>query len=681
MNPDAVEICGGGDEDCDGDIDDEDSSVESPTWFADLDRDGFGDPEQSFEACAPPLGYVDNDADCDDARAEIRPGAEELCDLLDHDCDGDVDENAADLSVWYVDSDGDGWGDKSSVLAACVKPSGYSAFDSDCDDLEPTTYPGAEESCGAGVDSNCDGSVDTDGDGDGFLACEDCDDRNASVNSRATEICNGIDDDCDGDIDDDDSTISTSSQTSWYRDADSDGYGNASVVSLRCTQPSGTVSDDTDCDDTWAGAHPGLLEVCDDGGDNDCDGSSTDCVHGRAKAQGTWTGITSGDSTGQTLWAADFDGDGSTDLAIGAPEGDSVYIVYGPSSGGSLSSEDTFAAASSGDGPGSSLHGGDTNADGVTDLLIGAEDGEAVYVLTGPPSTGGSLASADAVISGSDALGTSVRWVNNDGNGFVDAIMSAPETSSTLSPNEGTVYLFSGPVAGNMSVSSANATVQGAAGENLGGLLLGLDSDGDGQDESAMTGDSGLLSSSGSVWLFATLSGSQDSSDADVEISGGDGLFAALASSDVDGDGYPDLLIGDPNDSSGQGSVYLVLGPITSDSSVGSPDARITGSSSNGLGSALAIVPDLDGDGIDELWIGASEASSAHLWLGGSAVSGSLRVADAPLDFSGSSGTLGESLAVGDVNGDGIPDLIAADPSYNGNTGSVLFLAGGELPF
>ncbi|MFT5585269.1 MAG: hypothetical protein ACI9VR_002857, partial [Cognaticolwellia sp.] len=533
VNPDAAELCSGLDEDCDGLVDDDDDSAETPTWFADLDRDGFGDPDTAFDACYPPLGYVDNDGDCDDSEAGVRPGATEYCDSQDEDCDGDVDEGAVDQTIWYVDSDSDGWGDESMVQAACTTPSGYSAESGDCDDAEATTYPGAEESCGGGVDSNCDGSVDTDGDGDGFLACEDCDDRDPAINPSATETCNGYDDDCDGDVDDADSNISTASQSSWYSDADSDGFGDLSSVTQKCIQPSGTVSDSTDCDDTWAGANPDLLEVCDDAGDNDCDGSTTDCSHGRNKAQGTWTGITSGDYAGETLWAADYDGDGTTDLAIGAPDGDSVYIIYGPSTGGALSGADTFAAASSGDSPGSALHGGDTNADGVTDLLIGAADGDAVYVLAGPPSAGGSLSSADAVISGSDALGTSVRWINNDGNGFLDAIMSAPETGSTLSPNEGTVYLFSGPVTGSMNVGSANATVEGLSGETLGGTLLGLDSDGDGQDESAMSGDVGLLSASGSLWLFSTLSGSMDTSDADAEISGGSDVFAALATSDV----------------------------------------------------------------------------------------------------------------------------------------------------
>jgi hypothetical protein len=132
-------------------------------------------------------------------------------------------------SIWYQDSDGDGFGSVSSTTQACTQPLGYVADATDCDDNANSVYPGAPEVCGNGIDDNCNGATDEgcvtytwyqDLDGDtygnegvsqttfvniapsGYVAqAGDCNDGNAGVNPAATEVCNGIDDDCDGNID------------------------------------------------------------------------------------------------------------------------------------------------------------------------------------------------------------------------------------------------------------------------------------------------------------------------------------------------------------------------------------------------------------------------------------------------------------------------------------------------
>ena len=222
-HPDAVETCDLADNDCDGVVDEDVTA----TWYPDDDGDGWGDATAAVEACTAPSGHTALSGDCDDADSAVSPLAAELCNGVDDDCDGSVDEDSAlDVSTWYADADGDGYGDPDSILVACEAPSGHVADATDCDD-------------GA-----------------------------AAVNPDATEVCDGIDNDCDGVIDPD----SAVDADTWYLDADGDGYGNALATTTACSMPSGHVADATDCDDGDAGANPGATEIC-DGDDNDCDGS------------------------------------------------------------------------------------------------------------------------------------------------------------------------------------------------------------------------------------------------------------------------------------------------------------------------------------------------------------------------------------------------------------------------
>ena len=296
VNPGATEECDGIDNDCDGTVD-EDDAVDASTWYADTDTDGYGDASSSDIACDQPSGYVADNTDCDDTVATTYPGATEYCDGADNDCDGAIDEDdAVDVSTWYADTDTDGYGDASSSDIDCDQPSGYVADNTDCDDTVATTYPGADEYCN-GVDDDCDGTIDedtavdaavwyadadTDGYGDaavtdtecsqpsGYVADNtDCDDTVATTYPGADEYCNGVDDDCDGTIDED----SALDVLTWYRDADTDGYGDASSSDEECDQPSGYVADNTDCDDTDADTYPGAPEVPYDGIDQDCDGA------------------------------------------------------------------------------------------------------------------------------------------------------------------------------------------------------------------------------------------------------------------------------------------------------------------------------------------------------------------------------------------------------------------------
>ena len=200
--PDGVEVCGGGDEDCDGAVDDADPSVSAASltdWYADADSDGYG-AGAAVSACVGPVGYVADNADCDDTDAAFAPGAPDRpADGVDQDCDG------ADGCTWYADTDGDSHGDPASPLEDCGAPVGYAASADDCDDADPAVYAGAVEVWYDGVDGDCSGGSDADADADGVDAADrggaDCDDTDATTFPGAEEACDAADDDCDGAVD------------------------------------------------------------------------------------------------------------------------------------------------------------------------------------------------------------------------------------------------------------------------------------------------------------------------------------------------------------------------------------------------------------------------------------------------------------------------------------------------
>jgi len=315
INPDAQEVCNEVDDDCDGDIDDADASVDlttATTWHLDNDGDGFGSSTDTELTCeAPGEHWLEDGSDCNDIDPAVHPDATEVCDGEDNDCDFAIDDADASLDLstateWHADTDGDSYGDPAVDATTCLAPSGTVADATDCDDGDSAVNPGAQEVCNL-IDDDCDSAIDdadssldtttgsawyADSDSDGYgdattevYTCTapsgtvadatDCDDLSSAVNPGATEICNGIDDDCDSDIDDADSSLDTSTADLWYYDGDGDGLGVSSPTTRACDEPSGYADNDDDCDDSgFTDLDGDGLQNCEDT-DADGDGLSS----------------------------------------------------------------------------------------------------------------------------------------------------------------------------------------------------------------------------------------------------------------------------------------------------------------------------------------------------------------------------------------------------------------------
>ncbi|QQR74491.1 MAG: putative metal-binding motif-containing protein [Holophagales bacterium] len=165
---------------------------EPALWHADVDSDLFGNPFAPRLGCAQPSGYVVDDTDCDDQDADVHPGAPELCNGGDDDCDLVIDDNAIDALTWYRDFDNDSYGDMAQTTLACTQPAGYVANALDCNDASAAIHPGAVDDPDAGfVDADCDG-IDGTKARAAFVAPGGIDDGQCEMNAPCATIAHAL---------------------------------------------------------------------------------------------------------------------------------------------------------------------------------------------------------------------------------------------------------------------------------------------------------------------------------------------------------------------------------------------------------------------------------------------------------------------------------------------------------
>ena len=358
----------------------------------------------------------------------------------------------------------------------------------------------------------------------------------------------------------------------------------------------------------------------------------------------------------------DINGDGYSDVVVGGT-GNAAYIFYSSGSSGVTSTNLAGANATltGSGGFGWRVAMGDPNGDGYADVIVGCDTQSKAFIFHSSGTSGISStnqASANTTFTGGTQLGINVSFGDVNGDGFSDALVGDYSTSMA--------YIFhslGNSGVSNASIGAANTTFTGSNGFGI-FVVLG-DVNGDGYSD-ALVGDSGVGSS---LFIFhsAGITGINNvsSGSANTSLTAGSCCFGnAIAIGDTNGDGYQDVIVG----KNGDNTAYIFhssgTSGIISTNNLGA-NTTLTGSGGN-FGSSVSS-SDINGDGFADVIVGEYGNDKAFLFLiGGNSGVASTNDLGANTTFSGSAGAgFSRSLRFGDVNGDGLPDIIiGADNAF-----------------
>jgi hypothetical protein len=408
-----------------------------------------------------------------------------------------------------------------------------------------------------------------------------------------------------------------------------------------------------------------------------------------------------GDDAGRYVSVAaggDADGDGFPDILVGMAGNDrggdasgATYLVRGPLSESlDLAQADAIIEGMEYQLSGSAVaFAGDTNADGIDDLLIGAPfgvytNGEGpgqAYLLFGPVTVGRSLQDADVVLTGEwedfSTFQADTSWTGGsvapagdmNGDGFGDILVGAPGYGLW----SGAAYALFGPVSGSQNLADADLRVIGAGWVSSVG-----DTNGDGLDDVALTG------SSEAMVFYGPASGNLLASDADARL---EDLGVVSTLTDTNNDGYADVFASDGGSSwgvPGGGAAYVFQGPVVGNLRWRNADIQFLGANEGGMavGDALA---DTNGDGAADAVFGEpggrGSPGDAYVVFGPLCGTSSLADADVVLHGQGDD-WITFAVAAADIDLDGLDDILLSgqgDDDGGEDAGAAWLVLGSSL--